>query len=885
MKQKLLLLSLILSFATLCSAQKNAHFIADGDYRTKVEGDFNQKIQLIGRQFFQTDGLNASEEEIEALKFLYAYMPMADATDYSTAFHLANVRASMQAREEMDWGGQVPELLFRHFVLPLRVNNENLDLSRIVFYKELKERVRGMSMKDAILEVNHWCHERVTYQPSDGRTLSPLACVKTAIGRCGEESTFTVAALRSIGIPARQVYTPRWAHTDDNHAWVEAWADGEWYFMGACEPEPVLNLGWFNAPASRALLMHTRAFGDYNGPEEVMLRTNNFTEINLIDNYGSTGRVDFKIVDRKGKPVNGARVDFKIYNYAEFYSAVTKYADKNGRTFLTAGKGDMLVWASKDGWYGWAKASFGKDKNITIKLAQSNATFDPKKSAMQHLDIVPPAEKVVMPDVSKEMAAKNKLRFAYEDSLRKAYEATFLSEAEARALYPEGANFLMKSRGNWQTILAFLNRHDGNRRSLDLLATLSDKDLRDMPIDILEDNYNASSDQLCPRVENEMIITPFKQYLENAWTAEMTKNPDLQPQKSQGNPALLVKWVKENIRLNPDAKSLRIAQTPVGVWRSRMTDTRSRDIFFVDLARSLGIESRKDVVTGKVQYKQAGEWIDVDFDAAEQKTAKTGTLQLTYEPTKLLDDPKYYSHFSVTRILDNGTTHLMNFEEGQVDMGGGTSWSNTFKNGTRLDVGTYMLTTGTRLANGSVLANNQLFRIDEGRTTTLPLQLRQSDTEVSVIGSFDSESKFQLTENGKASEKDPVSILSQTGRGYFVVGILGVGQEPTNHAMRDIAKVKNDLDKWGRPFVLLFESEADAKKYQQENFGSLPENIVYGIDTNGAIRQQIAAQMKLQNGGQLPVFIIADTFNRVVFCSQGYTIGLGEQIVKVAGKL
>ena len=893
MKRNFLILSLFWGFALLTSAQNSSHFITDNDLRTKVEKDFNKQIQLIGNQFFQTDVLNASNQEIEALKFLYAYMPLADATDYSTAFHLANVRASMQAREEMDWGGKVPELLFRHFVLPLRVNNENLDLSRIVFFKELKERVRGMSMKDAILEVNHWCHERVTYQPSDGRTLSPLACVKTAIGRCGEESTFTVAALRSIGIPARQVYTPRWAHTDDNHAWVEAWADGEWYFLGACEPEPVLNLGWFNAPASRALLMHTRAFGDYYGPEEVMLRTNNFTEINLIDNYGSTGRVDFRIIDRKGKPVSGARVDFKIYNYAEFYSAVTKYADEKGRTFLTAGKGDMLVWASKDGWYGWAKASFGKDKAVTIKLANSNSTFNAKKSSVQTIDIVPPAEHVVMPAVSKEMAAKNKLRFAYEDSLRKAYEATFLSESEAKKWCPEGANFLTKSRGNWQTILAFLNRHGADRRSLDLLASLSDKDLRDMPMDILEDNYNATSDQLCPRVENEMIITPFKQYLEKEWLSETAGNEDLKPENLQKDPSKLVKWVKENVQLNPDAKSLRIAQTPVGVWRSRMTDTRSRDIFFVALARSLGIEARKDVVTGKVQYKapsnlpQIGEanWIDVDFAAAEQKSAKTGTLQLTYEPTKLLDDPKYYSHFSVTRILDNGTTLLMNFEEGQVDMGGGTSWSNTFKKGAQLDVGTYMLTTGTRLANGSVLASNQLFSIAEGKTTTLPLQLRQSDTEISVIGSFDSESKFLLTDGGKLADSDPVSILSQTGRGYFVVGILGVGQEPTNHAMRDIAKVKNDLDKWGRPFVLLFESEADAAKYQQENFGALPENIVYGIDKDGTIRQQIAAQMKLQNGGQLPLFIIADTFNRVVFCSQGYTIGLGEQIVKVAGKL
>ncbi len=72
--------------------------------------------------------------------------------------------------------------------------------------------------------------------------LRLLFTIRSAYGRCGEQSTFTVAALRAIGIPARQVYTPRWAHTDDNHAWVEAWADGTWYFLGACEPEAVLNL-------------------------------------------------------------------------------------------------------------------------------------------------------------------------------------------------------------------------------------------------------------------------------------------------------------------------------------------------------------------------------------------------------------------------------------------------------------------------------------------------------------------------------------------------------------------------------------------------------------------------------------------------------------------
>ena len=43
--------------------------------------------------------------------------------------------------------------------------------------------------------------------------------------------------------------------------------------------------------------------------------------------------------------------------------------------------------------------------------------------------------------------------------------------------------------------------------------------------------------------------------------------------------------------------------------------------------------------------------------------------------------------------------------------------------------------------------------------------------------------------------------------------------------------------------------------------------------------------MKLSNNTQLPMFILADTFNRVVFSSQGYTIGLGEQLKNVFKKL
>lgn len=859
-------------FALTLTAGAQGSFITDTQYRAGMESLFNQRIKTVGKKFYNTKKEKLTADEQEALKFLYAYMPLADVTDYPTSFYADNVRLSFKARNEMSWGKNVPELLFRHFVLPIRVNNEPLDASRAYFYKELKERIKNLSMHDAILEINHWCHEKVTYQPADARTSSPLQTLRTATGRCGEQSTFAVAALRAMGIPARQVYTPRWAHTDDNHAWVEAWADGKWYFLGACEPEPVLNLGWFNAPASRAMLMHTRAFGNYNGPEEVLQRTNNFTEINLTSNYAPTAEVKFEVKDTDGKPVSGAKVEFKIYNYAEFYTAVTKQTDAQGRTSLSAGMGDLLIWASKDGKYGYSKASFGKDNTVTITL-NHNVLSDKSKASFEEetFNIVPPAENAKTPYVSDEMRKENNRRFAYEDSIRKAYTATFLTKEQAEKINPRATEYLVKARGNKQTIIDFLARHkDNEARALGILATLSDKDLRDIPTEILEDNFTAKTNQLSPRVEDEMISIPFKNYLEKAFagkTAEMFRK----------DPTALVTWINKNIRIAPEYNALQIAQTPVGVMESKTTDERSRDIFFVDVARSLGIEARKDVVTGKVQYMKDGKWMDVKFDSKEQATAPTGKLVLTYEPSAFLDDPKYYNHFTISRIV-NGSPQLMNFEEGQADMGNGTCWSNTFKNGYSFDTGTYMLTTGTRLASGSVLAATRIFNIEKGKTTTLPLDIRQDANDVSVIGQFNSESI--ISKYGK-----DVSILSQTGRGYYILAVLGVGQEPTNHALHDIEKERAAFESWGRPVVLLFESEADAKKFQKDEFGSLPSTVQYAIDKNGAIREQIAREMKLQSKTQMPMFIIADTFNRVVFSSQGYTIGLGEQMKNVFKKL
>ncbi len=881
------LFTLLFTLLVWTSCNNQQHFITDAAYRAEVENDFQAKqAALPNGDLFAVFNDQMTPEEREALTFMYAYMPIGDITDYSGDFYLKNIRSSFQARNEMPWGDSIPEDIFRHFVLPVRINNENLDESRMVFFDELKDRVKGLSLYDAVLEVNHWCHEKVIYTPSDGRTSSPLASVKTAYGRCGEESTFTVAALRSVGIPARQVYTPRWAHTDDNHAWVEAWVNGKWYFLGACEPEPVLNLGWFNGPAYRGMLMHTKVFGKYNGPEDVMERTDGYTEINVIDNYAPSAKAVITVTDANGKPVKDALVEFKIYNYAEFNSVARKKTDADGKCSLSAGKGDMLVWASKDGKFGYSKVSFGKDGEVTIALNKK-----PGDVETIALDIIPPVDGSIPAEVTPEQKEANAKRLLEEDTIRNKYVATFYTEEKAEALAKElgidpmkTEDFMIGSRGNWMEIEKFLRETPAEKRAqaMALLDVVSAKDLRDTPASVFADHLNNTPAVqsewfneyiMNPRVANE-FLTPYKSF----FAANI--EPSLAKQAVE-NPQALVDWVKNNVSINDALNAQRIPIMPMGVWKSRIADKGSRNIFFVAVARSLGIPARIEPVARKIQYFKDNAWVDVDFEAAVQTTAKQGKVIASYQPIKALQDPKYYSHFTIAKVLPNGTLQTLNFERGgNVDMGLGDTWSGLLKKPLSMDEGNYMLVTGTRMANGSVLAEIEFFNVEADKTTPIQLEMRESKDEIQVIGNFNSENKFKRADNGEET-----SLLATTGRGYYIVALLGSRQEPTNHAMRDIAAVKKELEDWGRGIVLLFPDEKGYKNFDPKEFGDLPDTITYGLDIDGAIQKEMATAMKLQNANTLPIFLIADTFNRVVFVSQGYTIGLGEQLMKVIHKL
>ncbi len=417
-------------------------------------------------QLFDVFNQKLTPDEKQALEYLYAYMPLSDLADYSGNYYLDEVNTTLEARKEMPWVKNIPEEVYLHFVLPLRVNNENLDSFRTAMYGELSRRVKGMSMNDAALEVNHWCHEKVNYRGSDARTSSPLSTIKTSWGRCGEESTFTVEAMRTVGIPSRQVYTPRWAHTDDNHAWVEVWIDGKWYFLGACEPDADLNMGWFAEPSRRTMLVHTRAFGAYRGNETVVISDPHFAELNLICNYAPCKTFNIEVTNKDHQPVRDAKVEYRLYNYCEFFPLASSKTDSLGFTHFTTGLGDLLIWASKGNAYGFQKITVANIDTVHIQITEDH----PVAYSLQY-DLVPPVQPPARP-VSEAGQKANQLRLKQEDSIRNSYIATFKDSAWSAQLASKlGLNadsvnrIIEKSYGNWKEIESFLEANNGKHKA------------------------------------------------------------------------------------------------------------------------------------------------------------------------------------------------------------------------------------------------------------------------------------------------------------------------------------------------------------------------------------------------------------------------------------
>ncbi|NOU18547.1 MAG: transglutaminase domain-containing protein [Bacteroidales bacterium] len=872
-------LAILLLINLITSAQEK-HLISDHSYRNIVHNQFLKSKELAkGRAniLFGVFNNPISLEQKEALEFLYAFMPLSDLAMHNGNYVLSQVNTALQAREFFSWGKSIPEEIFRHFVLPYRINNEYTDTSRQVFYKEIKDRIKGLSMYEAALEVNHWCHEKVTYKASDDRTSGPLTTVRNALGRCGEESTFTVAALRSVCLPARQVYTPRWAHTDDNHAWVEIWVDGKWYFLGACEPEPEPNMGWFAAPVKRAMMTHTVVFGQYQGFEEKLQVEDKYTRINLLANYTQTRTIPVKVLKTDGKSAAFAKVEFMLYNYAEFYPIATKYSDRKGICSAISGYGDLIIWASHNGFYGYQKVSGNSTDTIIVVLTPPNY-----KSFVEQYDLVPPVtQSIPVTDANK--AAINNQCLQNEDLIRNKYISTFIDSASIINLakqkefhYNQIATSLKNSRGNWREIYTFINSLDlkDTTDGFTILRNISEKDTHDALASTLNDHLkslstfpvidntiskeNIERDIISPRIGQE-FITPWRSFLQKSFSKK-----DIE--EFRKDPTTLVKWISQTIKTDTLSNYYNVPLNPESVFEMKVADRYSRDIFFVASCRSFGIPARIESATRKPQYLQNNKWVDVLFEKQVTVELPKGEVILTNQSSDKNFIPQYYTHFTIAR-LDKGQFTTLDYETDPN--------LKTFPCKLNLETGYYRLMTGNRLNNGSVKCRIEYFTVEKDKKVEIPIIVLPIETQTGVLGKADLDAGFNSLDG-----KSEFILKSYLGKKGLVVAVIDPDKEPTKHLMEDIQLVKSGFEQWGGQILFIVAKDKLSKDFNSSIYKNIPKISTFGYDPTGDVTDAIDLMCGKNTGTQYPQVSVINANGEIIFYSEGYSIGMGETILK-----
>jgi hypothetical protein len=583
--------------------------------------------------------------------------------------------------------------------------------------------------------------------------------------------------------------------------------------------------------------VHTKAFGKYKGDEEVVKHTSLYSELNLLSHYAPTRKVTVTVVDADGKPLDGAQVKFKLYNYAEYYTLATMTTDE-GSASLTTGLGDLLIWATDGDRYAFEKLDVRQDSTLTLQLITNHPS-------LITYEMVPPIAGEPKVVATEEETAINAKRLAHEDSLRNAYTATFHSDSPS--------SFVRKAEGNWHEIERFLSAHPD---ASDYLTTYSDKDLRDITAATLEAHWitpgvyqnnditTYKRGLLPARISNEMV-RPYRKELVcfNGMTSEEIRQ-----------------WIIDSITIDDSSNYFGCPISPVGVYKLRHADRHSRDIFFVAACRTAGVPAYLDNATNIIYAWNGKNWAVETFHETSHESCKETyhgtTLQLTYrgkDPAK----PVYWPHFTLAK-LENGDLRTFDFED-DVRMA-------TFPATIELEPGTYCLSTGNRYPDGAVRSRLEFFEVKAGDKISKEIIILPLLARTDELGIIDK--SLELF--------DGIELWDYAGDAGMLYVNLGDYSEPSKHLIVELKQLQKEIKAWGGMTFMVGPTTIG-----MPSWGLVNTDFAY---QKGLLEQRILEATKSGDKVQYPLVALIEKDGQILYHSQGYKIGVVEQVLKAARK-
>ena len=909
-----------------------------------------QEIEAKISHFLLTSANYQIEVEPEnlrcALQYLYIAMPLSDRVSYPFETYLDYAIRGVHLRENRSYVQALPEELFFPYVLFHRVNEEEILPCRSLFGEQielwlregrealfqeanedftLEQKAENIQNKavdkplykaldsaldttlDKVLEItpelikdiNYWCSREGTYKSTDNRTLSALMFYKRGYGRCGEESVFAVNAMRSMGIPCRQIYAPRWAHCEDNHAWIEVYVGGNWQFLGACEPMEHLNIGWFNAAASRAMLIHSRFFGEdifesfskvesmdehsivsqegnnvsknyekienKSFPKEELLGKEGIvTELNQISRYAESKKISISVLDCKGYPVSDAMVSLVLLNTGEFYPIARLKSDAEGRILFHTGLGTLLLEVQHEKGNASELIDTREEDSFSLYLS-----LEEKEEKWRDLDFFAPVDSEKNPNTETE-----------EDKARGKKRLSLCKEVLKQKI---------KAYQN-PAIVSFLQHSDRERRE-EFLHVLSEKDLSDVSLEVLEDSYFEDghfkgdmqdggfentpeytedlkklvfSYLMNPRVDEE-ILRPYRNIV-------LTSFSNQEKEAFRKDPKEIQKWIQKEIKSYPNKERRSVITPPAACLIGRVGNSLSQAILFVAIARSLGIPARLRKSDKVMEFweKTRNQFIPV---LEEERESCTILFRKNTE-----ENLQYGQHWTLAREIAG--------EYKTLDLRDQVFLQNSLEISAVPEK--YKIITENRLPNGNIQGADYVFSLKEGERKEIEVYYREAELkdmlERLLLPDFTLEKEDGRRENSlymlQKTEYPKGNLVQRGKRAIFFW--LEPGAEPTEHILNEILEQKErfSLISERMNFVIRTPKEEKDPLFQKVRQALTKCNLYFDKENQDVF---LARRMYVEPSSYPFILFTEGDKEQVygIYAVSGYQVGTGDMLLRI----
>jgi hypothetical protein len=770
-----------------------------------------------------------------AIMYLYAVMPYSDMGNYPFETFLDYAAHGVFLWHTCEGVRKLPEEIFLNYVLYHRVNEEEITPCRSFFYEQIKGRIAGMDREKQAVEINYWCAQEVTYQCTDDRTLSAMAVYNRGNGRCGEESTFAVNVLRSAGIPARQVYAPKWSHCDDNHAWVEILNGEKWCFFGACEPAEILNTGWFTRAASRAMMIHSRLFDEPGEQQEVIGNEGMVTALNELGRYARVKEITVVVRDESGQPVQGVVVCFEVINYSEYAPIAKCTTNEEGRLYLTTGLGSLHIHAARDG-------RFADSWIDTRRLDQCELVLkEPAvKEEWTSYDMIAPADDPVnMTAPTKEQKSTARERLLEAAALRKVKTEGWCNPERQK----------------------FLTGKDHTEYRQKILEVLTEKDQTDLKSEVLEEHlkYGVLYEKqfpeeifvpyiLNPRVEDE-VLQEYRTIIDETFSEAEKENLRRDPRK-------IWNVIEQRMKSCPSGEKDALVTVPGACMRLGIASRKSQEILFVAIARTLGIPARLNQTDRAMEYFEENKFVPVLPETGPNCTLilKAGN-GVTWN---------YFQNWSIARLVGGAYESLRLSDE---------LWENGILT-QKLEAGSYRILTSNRLPSGNIFANQYKFVITAGQKTEVELRLRSAGLEDMLLNITLPEFTLSREDGSEASK------AALMGKEKHILMFLEESEEPTEHVLNEMLELKEAFAEYSHRIIFVVRSSEALADPTISKVLKTFGNIQICYDSFEENLELLGRRMYV-NFEQLPMIIVTDEEQNGIYAASGYNVGTGNMLLRL----